>query len=318
VNARLPSLEDIRSAAREVYAVMPATPQYCWPLLGERLGAELWVKHENHTPVGAFKVRGGIVYFNALRERGGISGVIGATRGNHGQSIAFNAKRIGIEATIVVPHGNSREKNAAMRGFGATVIEYGDDFQESLEFALQRAAAEALHVVPPFHPDLVRGVATFALEFLETAPPLDVLYAPVGMGTGVCGVLAARDALGLRTEVVAVMAQGAPAYALSLAAGHAVDAPANTIADGMACRRADGDALEVMLRSGLRTVVVSDAEIEQAMRLYFACTHNLAEGAGAASLAAALKDDRRKAAARVGVVLSGGNVDSDVFARVLS
>jgi threonine dehydratase len=312
-----PSLAQIRRAAEAVYAVMPPTPQFCWPLLGEYAGCEVWVKHENHTPVGAFKIRGGIVYFNRLRERGGLRGVICATRGNHGQSVAFNAARIGTPATIVVPLGSSKEKNAAMRALGADVVEWGADFQESVEYARGLSTERALHFVPPFHSDLVCGVATYALEFFESAPKLDVVYAPVGMGSGLAGTIAARNALGLDTEVVAVVAEGAPAYALSMESGRVVEAPADTIADGMACRKPDPEALQVFLANGTRCVRVTDAEIEEAMRQYFSRTHSIAEGAGAASLAAAMKDAPAKRG-RIGVVLSGGNVDRDFYAQVLA
>ena len=243
--------------------------------------------------------------------------MICATRGNHGQSVAFNAARIGTRATIVVPHGNSKEKNAAMRALGAEVVEWGTDFQASLEYAQSLGEQRGLHLVPSYHADLVCGVATYALEFLEGTPELDAIYAPVGMGSGLAGLIAARNALALETEIVAVVAEGAPAYALSLESGHIVEAPADTIADGMACRKPDPDALAVFLANGIRCVRVSDAEIEEAMRQYFTRTHNVAEGAGAASLAAAVKDVSAKRR-RIGVVLSGGNVDREFYAEILS
>ena len=280
----LPSLLDVRRAADEVYAVMPPTAQYSWPGLNEHVGFEVWIKHENHTPIGAFKIRGGIVYFNRLRERGDVRGVICATRGNHGQSIAFNGARTNIRSTIVVPHGNSSEKNAAMRALGAELVEYGDDFQASLDYAHSLAVEEDLHFVPSYAPELIRGVATYALEFFESAPQLDVVYVPVGLGSGLAGTLAVRNALGLDTEVVAVVAEGAPAYARSLEAGRVIEARAETIADGMACRTPDRDALSLFLAQSVRWVRVSEAEIEEAMRLYFTQTHNVAEGAGAASV----------------------------------
>jgi threonine dehydratase len=312
----LPSLEEIRAAGREISAVMPESPQFSWPLLNAHAGREIWVKHENHTQVGAFKIRGGIIYFNRLRARNGVRGAICATRGNHGQSIAFNGARTNIPVTIVVPHRNSPEKNAAMRALGAELVEYGSDFQDALDHARRLAAERSLHFVPSYAPELVCGVATLALEFFERAPALDVLYTPVGMGSGLAGALAARKGLGLETEVVAVVAEGAPAYARSLAAKQIVEAPADTLADGMACRLPNADALSVFLAHNVRCVVVSDAEIAQAMRLYFTLTHNLAEGAGAASLAAALKDAAQHRR-RVGVVLSGGNIDRELYARVL-
>jgi threonine dehydratase len=315
--SELPSLDAIRQATSAVYAVMPPTPQFTWPELNLHVGREVWVKHENYTPVGAFKVRGGITYFNALREHGTARGVICATRGNHGQSVAFNGARINIPVRIVVPHGNSREKNAAMRARGATLIEFGDDFQAALDHARVIAAAESLHFVPSYASELVRGVATYALEFFEHAPPLDTVYAPVGLGSGLAGLIAARNGLGRDTEIVAVVADGAPAYAQSLAARRMIEAPTATIADGMACRTPNPDALAVFLAHGVRCVRVTDAEIEAAMRLYFTHVHTVAEGAGAASLAAAIVDSSAQRG-RIGVILSGGNVDREIYARVLA
>jgi threonine dehydratase len=280
----------------------------------------VWVKHENHTPVGAFKVRGGLVWFDGLRERGERPrGVISATRGNHGQSVGFAARALGIPATIVVPHGNSREKNAAMRALGAELVEYGEDFQAAREHAQALAAERGLVMVPSFHPDLIRGVATYWMEFLEAVPDLDVVYVPIGLGSGACAALAAREALGRRVEVVGVVSQGAPTYALSLAAGRVVEAPVTTvIADGMACRIAEPQALDMMLRRLDRVVAVSDAQVADAMRALFIDTHNVAEGAGAGALAAALAERDALAGRCVGLALTGGNVDHDVFAEVLA
>lgn len=315
-----PSRDSIAAAASIVQEAMAPTPQQCWPLLSERLGAETWVKHENHTPVGAFKVRGGLVYFDALARSGRqVRGVICATRGNHGQSVAFAAGRYGIDATIVVPRGNSREKNAAMRGLGATLVEYGHDFQSAREHAEGLAREQALEMVPSFHPLLVTGVATYAVEFLAAAPELDVVYVPIGLGSGICGMLAARDALGLRTEVVGVVSAHATAYAESFAAGAPVESPVSTrLADGMACRVVEPAALELILGGVERIVQVTDAEIAAAMRVLFECTHNIAEGAGAAAAAAALQEAGRNAGRRIGIVLSGANVDREVFAGVLA
>jgi threonine dehydratase len=312
----LPDLAALESAAELVYRVMPATPQICWPLLCARACAEVWVKHENHTPTGAFKVRGGIVYMDQLRRlEPGVTGVATATRGNHGQSVAFAAARSGLRAVIVVPHGNSPEKNAAMRAFGAELIEHGADFQEAYEYLVGFAEAESLHLVRSFDPALVAGVGTYALELFRAVPSLETVYVPVGMGSGICGVIAARNALGLRTEIVGVVASGAPAYALSFAAGRAVTAGADTMADGLACRVPDPAALEIMLAGASRFVTVDDAEIQAAMRHLFSDTHSAAEGAGAAALAALLKE---RSGRRCAVILSGANVDSEVFARVLS
>jgi threonine dehydratase len=314
-----PVLEEIEAAARVVQAVMAPTPQYAWPLLGERLGAEVWVKHENHTPLGAFKVRGGLAYFDHLsRSAGGARGVISATRGNHGQSVAFAARRYGIAATVVVPRGNSRSKNAAMRALGAELIEHGEDFQSAREHAVQLARSRDLHMVPSFHRLLVAGVATYSLELLRAVPALEVAYVPIGLGSGICGMVAARDALGLRTEIVGVVSSAAPAYARSFAQRRAVEQPVTTLlGDGMACRVPEPAALEIIWRGVERIVEVSDDELAAAMRLTFDCTQNVAEGAGAAALAAARRERERIAGRRIAVVLSGGNVDREVFARVL-
>ena len=314
-----PSRTELESAARIVYSSMAPTPQYNWPLLSQRLGAQIWVKHENHTPVGAFKIRGGLVYFHHLAaSTDRPTGVISATRGNHGQSVGFAASRMGIPATIVVPYGNSVEKNAAMRALGAELIEHGQDFQESLEFAGELARERKLHMVPSFHPLLVTGVATYSLELLRAVPDLDTVYVPIGLGSGICGMLAARDALGLKTEVVGVVSAQAPAYAHSIAVGQLMSHPVSTeIADGMACRTPNSEALEI-IRGGVdRIVQVTDDEVREAMRLLFECTHNTSEGAGAAATAAALQERSRIAGSRIAVVMSGGNVDREVFGRVL-
>jgi threonine dehydratase len=313
------SLNEIESAAAIVQGAMPSTAQYAWPLLTQRTGCETWVKHENHTPTGAFKVRGGLVFMDRLKRRAsGTAGVISATRGNHGQSIALAAARNGIAATIVVPHGNSVEKNAAMRAFGAELVEAGHDFDAAKETAMKLADERGLVMVPSFHRDLVAGVATYALELFRTAPPLDTVYVPIGLGSGICGTIAVRDALGLKTKIIGVVSSGAPAYALSFAAGRVVATnSADTMADGMAVRGPDAEALEVILRGAERIVQVSDAEIGAAMRAYYEDTHQLTEGAGAAALAALLQERDRFAGKRVGLILSGGNIDRPVYLRVL-
>ena len=317
--ATLPTLDELDAAAALVYEVMPPTPQYRWPLLEARCGCELWVKHENHTPAGAFKVRGGIVYFDALaRETPRVPGVVAATRGNHGQSVGLAARRHGIPAAIVVPHGNSREKNAAMRALGVELIESGDDFQAAFETAASIAESRGWHRMPSLHRTLVAGVGTYAVELLRAAPSLDVVYVPIGQGSGLCGVLAAREALGHRCEVVGVVSAGAPAYALSLAAGAPVSHDVTTtLADGMACRTPHPDALAMMRGRVDRVVQVTDDEVAAAMRALFTDTHNVAEGGGAAGLAAVLQERDAVRGRRAAVVLSGGNVDADVFARVL-
>lgn len=314
------SLPDLDSAAALVHSVMPPTPQYCWPLLSKRAGTEVWVKHENHTPLGAFKLRGGLVYVAELgRREPKLAGVVAATRGNHGQSVAFAARRAGLRAVIVVPHGNSVEKNAAMQALGAELVEHGHDFQAAYEHAMALAAREGLHPLRSFHPWLVAGVASYALELFRGAPELDTIYVPIGLGSGICGVIAARDALGLRTRVVGVTAAKAAAYALSFERKEAVSTnAADTIADGMACRVPEPSALEIIFRGADRVVVVEEDEIRAAMRHYFTDTHNVAEGAGAAPLAALLKERRAIEGKRVGLILSGGNIDRPLYARVLA
>lgn len=314
------SLSDLEQAAALVYRSMSPTPQYRWPLLCQRLGTEVWVKHENHTPVGAFKIRGGLVYFERLRQREPrVRGVISATRGNHGQSVAFAAARAGLRATIVVPEGNSPEKNAAMRALGAELIEHGEDFQASLEHAERLAVDKGLHLVPSFHSDLVSGVASYTLEFLRGCPPLDQVYVPVGLGSGICAMVAARDALGLKTRIIGVVSSHAPAYSLSFAARRPLSHPVATrTADGVACRTPVAPALEVIWSGVERFVEVDDAGVERAMRAMFTDTHNAAEGAGAIALAAAMRDGQEVAGQRIGVVITGGNVDRALFARILA
>ena len=316
----LPDLAEIEAAARVVYRHFQATPQYRWARLSDRLGADCWVKHENHTPVGAFKIRGGLTYFEQLAQTGALPReVISATRGNHGQSVAWAARRHGVACTIVVPHGNSVEKNAAMRSLGATLIEHGDDFQASREHATALAADTGAVMVPSFHPDLLRGVATYWWELLRAAPGLDVVYVPIGLGSGVCSAIAAREALGQRTRVVGVVSAGALTYAESLKAGHVVESPVSTVlADGMAVRLADAEAVTILQRHLDHLVVVGDDEIALAMRTLFTDTHNVAEGAGAAAFAAAWQEREALRGQRVGIALTGGNVDAAQYAQVLA
>jgi threonine dehydratase len=312
--------EALEEAAAVVRAVVPPTPQRRWPLLEQRAGCEVWVKHENHAPTGAFKVRGGVTYLRSLLARDpGVRGVLAATRGNHGQSVAFAAARAGLAAVVVVPHGNSREKNAAMRAFGAELIEHGQDFQEAAEYAARLADERRLHHVGSFAADLVLGVATYALELFTVVPDLDAVYVPIGMGSGICGVIGARDALGLRTRVVGVVSAALPSYQRSFDAGRPVATPpAETIADGLACRVPNPEAVTAIRAGAERVVAVSEAAIRAAMRAYFTDTHNVVEGAGAAPLAALLTERDRMRGKRVAVVASGGNVDAVVFRDVLA
>jgi len=311
--------DDIENAARQVYQVMPATAQYAWPLLAERLGCTVWVKHENHTPTGAFKVRGGITFMHWLkRTHPDTRGVVTATRGNHGQSIALAARALGLRALIVVPRGNSVEKNNAMRGFGGEVVEFGWDFDEAREEAARLAEAQGLYLVPPYHPELIKGVSTYALELFTAVPDLDTVYVPIGCGSGVCGVIAARDALGLKTQVVGVVSTEADAAKLSFEAGKILEtASANTLADGMAVRKPIPEAFAVYAAGAARIVSVTDEEVSEAMRVYYSDTHNLAEGAGAAALAALMQEREAMEGKKVGIILTGGNVDRPVFARVI-
>jgi threonine dehydratase len=318
----LPTRAELEAAARLVYEVMPPTPQYRWPLLERRAGCTLWVKHENHTPAGAFKVRGGIVHFDRLAREGvdgaRVPGVVTATRGNHGQSVGMAAARHGIPAVVVVPHGNSREKNAAMRALGVELVEEGDDFQAAADAAARIARERGWYRLPSFHHDLVTGVGTYGMELFTAVPDLDVVYVPIGLGSGMCGVLAAREALGARAEVVGVVSTHAPAYALSLARGEPVSHPVTTVlADGVACRTPVPEALALMQGRVQRVVQVTDEQVADAMRAIFTDTHNVAEGAGAAALAGLLTERERVAGRKAAVILCGGNVDADVFANVL-
>jgi len=313
------TLDELAAAAAIVRAIMPPTPAYAWPLLAARTGATVIVKHENHTPIGAFKVRGGLVYVDALGRNGTkLHGLVTATRGNHGQSVTLAAARNGIPCVIVIPEGNSPEKNAAMEAFGGQLIVAGKDFDESRAVAMQMEREQGYHFVPSFHRDLVKGVATYALELFSIYADLDVAYVPIGMGSGICGMITVRNLLGLKTEIVGVVADNAPAFALSFDAGRPVPTnSARTFADGMACRDPQADAFAIIHAGAARIVRVSEDEIAEAIRLYHTATHNLAEGAGAAPLAALLKEKGRYAGKRVGLILSGGNIDMPVLAQIL-
>jgi len=316
----LPDLPAIEAAARVVYREFQATPQYRWGLSSQRLGTDCWIKHENHTPVGAFKIRGGLTYFEALKQSQALPAeVVSATRGNHGQSMGWAARAHGVACTIVVPRGNSLEKNAAMRALGVTLIEHGEDFQESREFAMRLATERGAHMVPSFHADLLSGVSSYWWEFMLAVPQLDVVYVPIGQGSGACSAIAAKLALGRTLRIVGVVSAHATTYADSLAAGRVVEAPVSTqLADGMACRVADPAALDILLPHLDHIVKVSDAEVAQAMRDLYADTHNIAEGAGAASFAAAMQERAQLKGQVVGTTLCGGNVDSATVAKVLS
>lgn len=313
------SLSDFKTAASIIYQHLNPTPQISWPLLNGRCGCETWVKHENHLPTGAFKVRGGLWYMENLVKSGAdIAGVICATRGNHGQSVAFAARKHGLKAYIIIPHGNNPEKNRAMQGYGAELIEYGEDFNEALDHAQILAKQRGLHLFPSCHPHLIQGVGTYAIELINAVADLHTVYVPIGMGSGICGTITARNALNLKTKIVGVVAENAPAYANSFASGKfQTSETANTLADGLAVRVPDEYALECILHGAERVVMVSEEEILQAMQYYFIDTHNIAEGAGAAPLAALLKERDNLQGKKVGLILSGGNVDRSLYEQVL-
>jgi threonine dehydratase len=313
------TLDELRAAIPIVRNLVPPTPAYAWPLLARRTGIDMVVKHENHTPTGSFKARGGIVYAEALRRAGSLpKGLVTATRGNHGQSIALAATRLGLPAVIVVPEGNSPEKNAAMEAFGGELVTAGRDFDESRIVAERIQRERGYHFVPAFHRELVKGVATYAHELFTNHSDLDVVYVPIGMGSGICGLITVRDLLGLKTDIVGVVAAKAPAFALSFEAGRIIATEtARTFADGMACREPQAEPFEIIRKGAARVVAVSEDEIAEAVRALFTATHNTAEGAGAAPLAALMKEREKYQGRRAGVILSGGNIDMPIFAQIL-
>ena len=313
------TLEELDRASELVHRWVPPTPQYAWPLLADAVGSEVWVKHENHTPAGAFKVRGGLVYMDRLRrERPEVAGVVSATRGNHGQSLAFAGRAFDVAVTIVVPHGNSPDKNAAMRGFGAEVIEHGHDFQAARERSIAMAAERGLEAVPSYHPDLVVGVATYARELFDAVRDLDAVYVPVGMGSGIAGLIGVRDLLGLSTEIVGVVAERAPAYALSFDAGRPVPTEtADTMVDGVACRSPDAEAVATIRAGAARILQISEDDAAEAVRVLLACTHNVPEPSGALALAGALAEKDRNQGRRIAVIQTGGNIDAGMLRTIL-
>ncbi|MFP6807755.1 MAG: threonine dehydratase [Pseudomonadales bacterium] len=315
----LPTLRQIEQAASEVYKVLQATPQITWPLLNERCGCDVWVKHENHNPTGSFKVRGGLIYIgNLSKQQPEVQGICAATRGNHGQSIAFAARRFGLNAVIVVPEGNSPDKNAAMRALGAELIVAGNDFDEAVENAQSIAADRGLHLLPSFHIDLVKGVATYALELFRHVPDLDKVYVPIGLGSGIAGMISTRNAMDLDTQIIGVVSENANGYHLSLNAGRCIGTnSANTIADGLAIRNPNREALDVMMGEVDHIVEVSDDEVLGAIAAYFTDTHNVVEGAGAAGLAALLKEKERSEDLKTGIICSGGNITKELFRHAL-
>jgi threonine dehydratase len=313
------SAQELNAAADFVHQYVAPTPTIRWPLLEQATGLSLYVKHENHTRLGAFKLRGGLTFCRYLSQSTQIiNGIISATRGNHGQSLAYAASVFGLRATIIVPFGNSREKNAAMQALGAEVIEHGDDFQDAADFARQKAIEDDLVMVPPFHPELVRGVASYGVELFTAIENLDRVYVPIGMGSGICSLITARDALGLKTDIIGVVANGADAVRQSFYKGEICETKtAVTFADGVACRKPDPSAFDIINRGASDIVAVSDDDIKQAMRLLFSATHNVAEGAGAAALAAVIADKNRAIGKKSAIILSGANIDRDVYADIL-
>ena len=303
--------DELEAGVAIVRRFVAPTPAYAWPLLARRIGAEVVVKHENHTPTGSFKARGALTYIETLRRTDRMpAGLVTATRGNHGQSVAVAAARNGIPAILVVPEGNSNEKNAAMEAFGGQLVTAGKDFDESRAVAAEIQRERGYHFVPSFHRELVKGVATYALELFTDCSDLDVVYVPIGVGSGICGVITVRDLLGLKTEIVGVVA--------AVDAGHPVRTDtAQTFADGLACRDPQAEALEIIAAGAARVVTVTEADMAEAIRIYYVTTHNLAEGAGAAPLAALLQERDRNAGKRIGLILTGGNIDMPVFARIL-
>lgn len=303
-----PTLTALDAAAAIVYQAMAPTAERRWPRLDARCGVPVWVKHENETPVGAFKVRGGLVYFDQALRGAEVKGVIAATAGNHGQSVAFAARRYEIPSLIVVPRHAREGKVRAMRALGADVVEAGHDFQAAFEAATEIAAERGWHMVPSFDSRLVLGVASYSLELLRTVPDLETLYVPIGLGSGVCGAIAARDALGAPTRIVAVVAAAAPAYALSLAAGRVISHDVTTRnAAGMACRVPLAEALDVIRRGADRVVTVTDDQIDEAMKILLEDTGSDVEGAAAAGLAALLSESAERRGRSAGIVLTGAN-----------
>ncbi len=311
-------LSEFNAARNIVYEHLQPTLQHNWPVLRHELGVDVWLKHENQTPLGAFKVRGGLVHMRRRKEAGRLNGVITASTGNHGQSIPNAARLEGIDATVVVPRNNSPEKNTAMRALGARLLEEGEDFIDAVAYARQLAADEGLDMIRSFHKDLVLGVSTYAHELFSTAGALDRVYVPIGLGSGICGVMAIRDMLGLETKIIGVVSSGANAYALSFASGHPVSTnAADTFAAGVAVREPNPEAVALINQGADHIVEVSDDQIKDAMRLIFRATHNVSEGAGAVALAAIMAERDALKGQRVAAIVSGGNVDAREFAEIL-
>jgi len=314
------NLDELHQAKELIHTVMPATPAYNWPQINSNTGCNVWVKHENHTPTTAFKVRGGIYLLDKLsRSKNKPPGIISATRGNHGQSLSFSGASKGIPVVIVAPECNSADQNRAIKSFGAKLILHGVDFEASRQYSHKLQEENGYFHVPPFCRDLVIGVATYALEFMSAVKDLDTIYVPVGMGSGICGLIKTRDLLGLKTKIVGVVAEGAPTFYQSFQAGHIIPtSEANTIADGVATSSPMEEGFEIIKHGAERIVKVSDQQIAEAMYQYYKFTHNLAEGAGATALAALNKEKQLMAGKKVGVILTGGNIDFKRFCEYVA
>jgi len=314
------NLMELEQAATDIYQVTPATPQYNWPLLAKTTGCDVWVKHENHTPTAAFKVRGGIHLLNQLMKANNKpKGIISATRGNNGQSLSYASKRAGLPLTIVVPECNNIDQNNAIQGFGADLVVHGKDFEAARKHSLILQQELGYQAIAPFEKSLIVGVASYAIELFSAIKDLDTVYVPIGMGSGICGLIKTRDLLNLKTKIVGVVAEGAPTFALSFAAGKVVNTDyANTIADGVATSAPIEEAFEIIKKGASRVITVNDLEIAKAMYQYYQTTHNLSEGAGAVPLAGLMKEKQQMKGKKVGLILSGGNIDFESFNKHVS
>lgn len=314
----MPTLVDIIAARPHVYRYLRPTPLYRYAGLSELIGANVWVKHENHLPVGAFKVRGGLNLVATMGAKERASGLFTASTGNHGQSIAYAARAHGVRATIAVPEGANPGKVAAMRGLGAEVAFHGPDFDSAREWVTGVAAAQGGRFVGPTEAPLIHGVGTYALEIIEDLPDVDAIIVPVGAGSGVCATGIVAKTVNPAIQVIGVQSAQAPAIQMSWAAGKTVSAQMNTVAEGLATRVPFANTQRIMRKYLDDFVLVEDAAIEEAVLLLLEHTHNLAEGAGAAALAAAIMLRPRLAGKNVVLVLSGGNLSADQLRRLLA
>jgi threonine dehydratase len=314
----MPSLRDVIAARPNVYRHLRPTPLYRYSGLSELIGANVWVKHENHLPVGAFKVRGGLNLVAQLSDKERASGLFTASTGNHGQSVAYAARVHGVHATIAVPEEANPGKVAAMRGLGAEVVFHGPDFDSAREWVAGIAAQQGGRFVGPTEELLIHGVGTYALEIIEDLPEVDAIVVPVGAGSGVCATSIVAKSIDPGIQVVGVQSAQAPAMQMSWASGKAVSADMRTVAEGLATRVPFENTQRIMRKYLDDFVLVDDTAIEDAILLLLEHTHNLAEGAGAAALAAAIKLRHRLAGKNVVLVLSGGNLSLDQLRRLFA